>query len=52
MISGGGFASTFEMELTTSIRFGNGWRVQAFNDTGAEQTVTARAYCLSAAPAP
>jgi hypothetical protein len=52
VISGGGFADTFEMELTTSIRFGNGWRIQAQNDTGADQTVTARAYCLGAAPAP
>ena len=48
VISGGGFADTFEMELTTSIRFGNGWRVQAQNDTGTDQTVTARAYCLAA----
>ena len=52
VVSGGGFDDTFELELTTSIRFGNGWRVQSFNDTGVDQTITARAYCLSAAPAP
>lgn len=49
-ISGGGFPSTFEMALTTSIKFGNNWRVQASNDTGAEQSLTARAYCLAESP--
>ena len=34
VISGGGFPSTFEMSLTTSIRMGNGWRVQSTNHTG------------------
>ena len=48
VISGGGFPSTFEMSLTTSIRMGNGWRVQSTNHTGTDQTVTARAYCLAA----
>ena len=40
------------MSLTTSIRMGNGWRVQSTNHTGSDQTVTARAYCLAGAPAP
>ena len=52
VISGGGFPSTFEMSLTTSIRMGNGWRSQSTNHTGTDQTVTARAYCLAAAPPP
>ena len=52
MISGGGFSSSVEMSLTTSIRMGNGWQVRSTNHTGSDQTVTARAYCLAGAPAP
>jgi hypothetical protein len=50
VISGGGFPSSFAMSLTTSIKFGNNWRVQAQNETGADQSLTARAYCLTGSP--
>jgi hypothetical protein len=47
VISGGGFTGSFtNMDLVTSIRVGNGWRVQARNETGSSKPLTARAYCL------
>lgn len=47
VISGGGFTGSFtNMDLVTSIRSGNGWRVEARNTTGAVQPLTVRAYCL------
>jgi hypothetical protein len=48
VISGGGFTGSFtNMDLVTSIRLGNGWRVQSRNTTGSAKPLTARAYCLA-----
>ncbi len=47
VISGGGFPSSFDMALTTSVKFGNNWRVQSKNTTSDPETLVARAYCLT-----
>jgi hypothetical protein len=48
VISGGGQPTLFGVEMTTSIRSGNGWLYQARNLSGAAATITAFAYCLAA----
>jgi hypothetical protein len=48
VLSGGGTTSSFGVRMVTSFQSGNGWIVAYRNDTGAQQTITAIATCLSA----
>jgi hypothetical protein len=47
VISGGAQPANFGVEMTSSLRSGNGWLYQAKNNTGAASTLTAFAYCLT-----
>jgi hypothetical protein len=47
VISGGGFSSLFSIHMAGSFRNGNGWRVDAKNNSGTDGSVQAFAYCLS-----
>lgn len=47
VISGGAQPANFGVELTSTLRQGNGWLAQAKNNSGAASTLTAFAYCLS-----
>lgn len=46
VISGGGQPGAFGVEMTSSVRNGNGWLYQAKNNSGQASTITAQAYCL------
>jgi trimeric autotransporter adhesin len=47
VISGGAQPANFGVELTSTLRNGNGWLAQAKNNNGAASTLTAFAYCLT-----
>lgn len=47
VISGGAQPANFGVELTSTLRNGNGWLAQAKNNSGAASSLTAIAYCLS-----
>jgi hypothetical protein len=47
VISGGAQPANFGVEMTSSLRSGNGWLYQAKNNTGAASTLTVFAYCLT-----
>jgi hypothetical protein len=48
VISGGGQPTFFGVEMTSSLKSGNGWLYQAKNNSGSTTSLTAFAYCLSA----
>jgi hypothetical protein len=48
VISGGAQPANFGVEMTSSLRSGNGWLYQAKNNNAAASTLTVFAYCLSA----
>lgn len=48
VISGGAQPANFGVEMTSSLRSGNGWLYQAKNNTANPSTLTVFAYCLSA----
>jgi hypothetical protein len=48
VISGGGQPTFFGVEMTSSLRSGNGWEYQARNNSGFTTSLTAFAYCLAA----
>jgi hypothetical protein len=47
VISGGAQPSFFGVEMTSTLRSGNGWLYQAINKTASNATITAFAYCLT-----
>jgi hypothetical protein len=47
VISGGAQPANFGVEMTSSLRSGNGWLYQAKNTNGAPSTLTVFAYCLT-----
>lgn len=47
ILSGGGAPSAYGVEMTSNAPSGNGWFYAASNKTGATQTVTVYALCLS-----
>jgi hypothetical protein len=47
VISGGAQPANFGVEMTSSLRSGNGWLYQAKNTNGAASTLTVFAYCLT-----
>lgn len=47
VISGGAQPANFGVEMTSSLRSGNGWLYQAKNNNGAASTLTVFAYCLT-----
>jgi hypothetical protein len=47
VISGGGQPANFGVEMTSTLRSGNGWQYQAKNQNGSASTLTVFAYCLS-----
>jgi hypothetical protein len=47
VISGGAQPANFGVEMTSSLRSGNGWLYQAKNNNGAASTMTVFAYCLT-----
>lgn len=47
VIGGGAQPANFGVEMTSSLRSGNGWLYQAKNNNGSASTLTVFAYCLS-----
>jgi hypothetical protein len=47
VISGGAQPANFGVELTSTLRNGNGWQAQARNNSGGASSLTAFAYCLT-----
>ena len=47
VISGGAQPANFGVEMTSSLRSGNGWLYQAKNNSGGGSTLTVHAYCLT-----
>jgi hypothetical protein len=47
VISGGGQPGHYGVEMTSTLRSGNGWLYQAKNNYGAASTITVYAYCLT-----
>jgi hypothetical protein len=47
VISGGGQPDNFGVEMTSTLRSGNGWLYQAKNNNAAASKLTVFAYCLS-----
>jgi hypothetical protein len=47
VISGGAQPANFGVEMTSSLRSGNGWLYQAKNNNGSASTLTVFAYCLT-----
>lgn len=47
VISGGGQPANFGVEMTSTLRSGNGWQYQAKNQNGAASSLTVFAYCLT-----
>jgi hypothetical protein len=47
VISGGAQPANFGVEMTSSLRSGNGWLYQAKNNNAAASTLTVFAYCLA-----
>jgi hypothetical protein len=50
VVTGGFTTSSFGVHMVSSLRSGNGWIVAANNTTGAAQTLTPIAYCLTTDP--
>ncbi|MEX0972667.1 MAG: hypothetical protein WDZ46_05365 [Solirubrobacterales bacterium] len=48
VISGGAQPANFGVEMTSTLRSGNGWLYQAKNNSGAGSTLRVFAYCLAA----
>lgn len=48
VISGGGQPANFGVEMTSTLRSGNGWLYQARNTSGGASTLRVFAYCLAA----
>jgi|GEM_PF-704892 len=48
VISGGGQPANFGVEMTSTLRSGNGWLYQARNTSGGASTLKVFAYCLAA----
>lgn len=48
VISGGAQPANFGVEMTSSLRSGNGWLYQAKNNSGGASTLRVFAYCLAA----
>jgi hypothetical protein len=48
VISGGAQPANFGVEMTSSLRSGNGWLYQARNNSGGASTLRVFAYCLAA----
>jgi hypothetical protein len=46
MLSGGGYWTTNVNSLRTTVKQGNGWRVEGKNNDGVGEPLTAEAYCL------
>lgn len=46
-LSGGAQPANFGVELTSTLKQGNGWLAQAKNNSGAASSLTAFAYCLA-----
>jgi hypothetical protein len=46
LLSGGGYWTTNANSLRTTLRQGNGWRVEGKNTTGIGEPLTVQAYCL------
>ncbi len=46
LLSGGGYWTTGANNLRTTLKQGNGWRVEGKNTLGTGQPLTAQAYCL------
>jgi hypothetical protein len=47
MLSGGGYWTTGSNNLRTTLKQGNGWRVEGKNTLGTSQPLTVQAYCLT-----
>jgi hypothetical protein len=47
MLSGGGYWTTGSNNLRTTLKQGNGWRVEDKNTPGTSQPLTVQAYCLT-----
>jgi hypothetical protein len=47
MLSGGGYWTTGSNNLRTTLKQGNGWRVEGKNTLGASAPLTVQAYCLT-----
>ena len=47
MLSGGGFWTTGSNNLRTTLKQGNGWRVEGKNTLGVSAPLTVQAYCLA-----
>jgi hypothetical protein len=47
MLSGGGYWTTGSNNLRTTLRQGNGWRVEGKNTLGVPAPLTVQAYCLT-----
>ena len=47
LISGGGYWTTGANNLRTTLKEGNGWRVEGKNTLGASAPLTVHAYCLA-----
>jgi len=47
VISGGAQPANFGVELTSTLRSGNGWLAQAKNNSGGNSSLSAFAYCLT-----
>ena len=47
MLSGGGYWTTGSNNLRTTLKQGNGWRVEGKNTLGISEPLTVQAYCLT-----
>jgi hypothetical protein len=47
VISGGGSAGLYAIHLTSTYRSGNGWHIDARNESAGANSITAYAYCLA-----
>ncbi len=47
VISGGGSAGHYGVHMTSTYRSGNGWHIDAQNNSASPTTITAYAYCLA-----
>ncbi len=47
MLSGGGYWTTGSNNLRTTLKQGNGWRVEGKNTLGVSEPLTVQAYCLT-----
>jgi hypothetical protein len=47
VLSGGGYWTTSANNLRTTLKQGNGWRVEGKNTLGVSEPLTVQAYCLA-----